>query len=60
MHIMKAYIFLYLHDDICVLSLDGEIRPLREIPDHATFRRKGENTGLVRQTWAGMFLFGPM
>ena len=42
-----------------------EIRPLgtpstiREIPDHATFRGKGVNTGLVRQTW-GLSLFGPM
>ena len=33
--------------------------PIREIPDHATFRRKGINTGLVRQAW-GMSLFGPM
>ena len=42
-----------------------EIRPLgtpptiREIPDHATFRGKDVNTGLVRQTW-GLSLFGPM
>ena len=32
---------------------------IREIPDHATFREKCVNTGLVRQTW-GMSLFGPM
>ena len=32
---------------------------IREIPDHATFRGKGVNTGLVRQTW-GLSLFGPM
>ena len=32
---------------------------IREIPDHATFRQKGINTGLVRQAW-GMSLFGPM
>ena len=32
---------------------------IREIPDHATFRQKGVNTGLVRQTW-GLSLFGPM
>ena len=32
---------------------------IREIPDHATFRGKGVNTGLVRQTW-GISLFGPM
>ena len=32
---------------------------IRENPDHATFRGKGVNTGLVRQTW-GMSLFGPM
>ena len=29
---------------------------IREIPDHATFRGKGVNTGLVRQTW-GLSLF---
>ena len=23
--------------------------PIRKIPDHATFRKKGEYTGLVRQ-----------
>ena len=32
---------------------------IREIPDHATFRGKSVNTGLVRQT-RGMSLFGPM
>ena len=32
---------------------------IREIPDHVTFRGKGVNTGLVRQTW-GISLFGPM
>ena len=32
---------------------------IREFPDHATFREKGVNTGLVRQTW-GVSLFGPM
>ena len=32
---------------------------IREIPDHATFREKCVNTGLVRQTW-DMSLFGPM
>ena len=32
---------------------------IREIPGHATFRGKGVNTGLVRQTW-GLSLFGPM
>ena len=32
---------------------------IREIPDHATFRGKGVNTGLVRQT-RGLSLFGPM
>ena len=28
-------------------------------PDHATFRRKGVNTGLIEQTW-GFPLFEPM
>ena len=39
----------------------GVIPPtlIREIPDHATCRGKGVNTGLVRQTW-GLYLFGPM
>ena len=38
-----------------------KIKPMiiREIPDHATFREKCVNTGLVRQTW-DMSLFGPM
>ena len=38
--------------------ISGSIKH-RENPDHATFRGKGVNTGLVRQTW-GMSLFGPM
>ena len=39
--------------------LELERFPIREIPDHATFRGKGVNTGLVRQTW-GLSLFSPM
>ena len=41
---------------ICELR---NLQVIREIPDHATFRVKGVNTGLVSQTW-GMSLFGPM
>ena len=29
---------------------------IREIPDHATFRGKDVNTGLVRQTWGCLSL----
>ena len=32
---------------------------IREIPDHATFRGKDVNTGLVSQAW-GFPLFDPM
>ena len=41
------------------MASDGAIALLKEIPDHAPFRGKFVNTGLVRQTW-GMSLFGPM
>ena len=42
------------------LRMDTETHCLiREIPVHATFRGKGVNTGLVRQTW-GLPLFGHM
>ena len=40
-------------------SYHHEAVTVREIPDHATIRDKGVNTGLVRQTW-GKSLFGPM
>ena len=46
----------FLFDIIMCHTIGNRIR---EIPDHATFRGKGVNTGLVRQTW-GMSLFGPM
>ena len=36
-----------------------KLSPIREIPDHATFRGKGVNTGMVRQTW-GLSPFGPV
>ena len=32
---------------------------IRDIPDHATFREKGANTGLVRQA-RGFSLFDPL
>ena len=41
------------------MAIRGVTTTIREIPDHATFREKCVNTGLVRQTW-DMSLFGPM
>ena len=43
----------------CYFDKLDRMNPIREIPDHATFREKCVNTGLVRQTW-GLSLFGPM
>ena len=42
-----------------VISTFHQYFSIREIPDHATFRVKGVNTGLVRQTW-GLSPFGPV
>ena len=58
---MYAAIFSHIVMDEIGIHMDHgkTLQLLREIPDHATFRGKGVNTGLVRQTW-GMSLFGPM
>ena len=56
------YLLIIISGVSCLVSHWQQLciqKSIREIPDHATFRGKGVNTGLVRQAW-GLSLFGPM